>query len=38
MLDIVQGPLVLRSLARPESLATLDLGDMVERMINALSR
>jgi AcrR family transcriptional regulator len=38
MLDIMQGPLLLRSLTRPESLATLDLGDMVERMINALSR
>jgi AcrR family transcriptional regulator len=37
MLDIVQGPLVLRSLARPESLASLNLGGMVERMINALS-
>ena len=37
MLDIVQGWLVLRSLTRPESLATLDLDAMVDRMINDLS-
>lgn len=37
MLDIVQGPLVLRSLTRPESLATLDLNGVVERMMHALS-
>lgn len=37
MLDVVQGPLVLRSLTRPESLATLDLDRTVDRMINALS-
>ncbi len=37
MLDVVQGPLVLRSLTGPESLATLDLDRMVDRMINALS-
>jgi len=37
MLDIVQGPLVLRSLTRPESLTNVDLDGMVERMITALS-
>ncbi len=37
MLDIVQGPLVLRSLTRPDSLVTLDLDGVVDRMINALS-
>jgi hypothetical protein len=37
MLDVVQGPLVRRSLNRPESLATVDLERMVERMVRALS-
>jgi hypothetical protein len=37
MLDVVQGPLVLRSLTRPESLATLDVDELVDRMIAALS-
>jgi AcrR family transcriptional regulator len=37
MLDVVQGPLVLRSLMRPESLATVDLDAMVDRIIGALS-
>jgi AcrR family transcriptional regulator len=37
MLDVVQGPLVLRSLTRPESLTALDLDAMVDRIIAALS-
>jgi AcrR family transcriptional regulator len=37
MLDVVQGPLVLRSLMRPDSLLALDLDAMADRIIDALS-
>ncbi len=36
MLDIVQGPFVVRSLMRPESLAEVDIQVLVERMCRVL--
>lgn len=36
MLDIVQGPFVVRSLMRPDTLAEIDLDAIVERMARAL--
>lgn len=38
MLEIVQGPFVVRSMMRPEALAEVDVDALVDRMLPALSR
>ena len=36
--DIIEGPLIVRSIFRPETLGALDIDALVERMLLALCR
>ena len=37
MLEIVQGPFIVRAMSRPETLADVDLAALADRMITALA-
>lgn len=38
MLEIVQGPFVVRSMVRPDAIADVDIEELVDRMLPALTR